>query len=64
MGKRYRETTRRESPAWPLDLGLGPKSWHTEVVDRKTGERGSGWGSSPKESRERAWKNLREKQGA
>ncbi len=65
MAKRYRETTRRESPLSPLDGDLGPKAWHTIVRDLRTGEKGEGWSDrSREESREKAWRDLREKQGA
>lgn len=60
MSKRYSESTRREGIWW----GLGPSAWRTTVRDLETGEQGDGYDwDSPRESRERAWKDLREKQG-
>jgi len=60
MGKRYIEQTKKESPHL---LGLGPDAYHTTVTDTKTGERGEGWSRDKGESIDRAWKDLREKQG-
>lgn len=64
MGKRYSERHTKESPAWPFDLGLGPTAHHVVVKDLKTGVVGEGWDwDSEKEAREKAWRDLREKQG-
>jgi hypothetical protein len=65
MAKRYSERTTRESPLSPLDLGLLPQAHHTTVTDLKTGKRGEGWSwNDPQEAREKAWKDLRERQGS
>ena len=63
MRKRYLEEHTIKSPAWPFDLGFGPKFHYVKVIDRKTGNIGEGWGRTEREAREKAWRDLREKQG-
>jgi len=63
MPKRYTERHTRESPLWPLDLGLGPKYDHVVVHDNETGNTGEGWGTTEREARGKAYKDLRERQG-
>ena len=62
MAKRYEERTEKRPLAWPIPLG---RPWYTTTVhDRKTGNTGRGEGPSAQESRRKAWKDLRERQGA
>lgn len=58
---RYTEKTEKSNAMYPLPAGSN--NIHTTVKDNETGNKGNGWGNTEKESRDNAWKNLREKQG-
>lgn len=54
MDRRFDVYYSRESPAYPIDLGLGPTAWKCVLVDRKTGRRFVGWGETREKAYERA----------
>lgn len=65
MGKRYKESTLENADLEDV-LGLiitGSSTYKTIVKDSETGKTGTGKSSDRQKSIERAWKNLREKQG-
>lgn len=59
MGKKYKEYTTKDT----LIPGITP-DWHkTTVTDRETGERGEGVDYDKGKAIEKAYQDLREKQG-
>ncbi|MCD6562548.1 MAG: hypothetical protein J7K23_01375 [Thermoproteales archaeon] len=55
MGKRYSEHTEKK--------GLFDDYYETHVTDRETGKRGKGVDRDKGKSIDKAWKDLRERQG-
>jgi len=66
MGKRYSETTKEKS-ALPgglgYALGINDKYHEAEVKDKETGQTGRGIDTNKGKSIDKAYKELREKQG-
>ena len=63
MGERYDIRHSKDDPAWPFDLGLGPKYDRVDIHDKETHTSATGWGNSRDEALENALKELDRKRG-